>query len=346
MKTVFNFLFLIVALSVLPLCRAQQVTQPGVNLPAPTPPIIISRDANSRVWERTDYEREANGQIIPVKHQYTELASGLCYQQDGQWLDSLEQINILPDGSAAATNGQHQVYFPADIYKGVITMVTPEGLLLQSQPIGLSYDDGTNIVLIGELTNSVGQLISSNQVIYPNAFAGVEADLLYTYRKSGFEQDVVFRSQPPSPEEFGLNPANTRLQMLTEFFNAPTPVESSGLADPQYGLHDTTLAFGSTKMTHGRAFLTGTKSTHRALHSVSVDKTWATVDGRTLLIEGLSYQKINSDLKKLPPPSAASVTAASSILRKVSSKRPLAGWFKLRPTRCRWPRLTQFKSPG
>ena len=142
----------IASLSVPGFCQAQtaagnQTTQ----LPPPAPPAIVSRDANSRVWQSTEYEQRPDGQVVSKKHQYTELASGLCYQQNGQWLDSQEMINILPDGSAAATQGQHQAFFPANIYNGVITLITPDGLQLKSQPLGLSFDDGTNTVLIAEL---------------------------------------------------------------------------------------------------------------------------------------------------------------------------------------------------
>ena len=49
--------------------------------------------------------------------------------------------------------------------------------------------------MIAVLTNSLGYLLSSNQVIYPNAFVGVNADLRYTYTKAGCEQDIIIRSQ-------------------------------------------------------------------------------------------------------------------------------------------------------
>ena len=183
MKTFFNFC-IVGFLANATLCQAQttanvQTQQAGV--PSPTPYVIVSQDANSQVWERTTYEKSPSGQVIPHKYHYTELATGLSYQQNGQWVDSREQINILSDGSASATNGQHQAYFPSDIYNGTITLVTPDGQRLQSQPLGLFYDDGSNTVMIAELTNSVGQLISPNQAIYTNAFTGLDADLLYTY---------------------------------------------------------------------------------------------------------------------------------------------------------------------
>lgn len=88
---------------------------------------------------------------------------------------------MLSDGSAAATNGQHQAYFPGDIYTGEIVLVTPDGKHLRSRPLGLAYDDGTNSVLIAELTNSVGEILpSGNQVVYPDALTHLGADIRYT----------------------------------------------------------------------------------------------------------------------------------------------------------------------
>jgi hypothetical protein len=318
MKTILKFSFL-VFFSATTLCQGQQVT----TAPAPTPYTIISRDANSRVWERTTYDTLPSGKTVSYVHSYTELGTGLCYKQNGRWVDSQEQINIQPDGTASATNGQHQVYFPVDIGNNVIKLVTSDGLVLQSQPLGLSYDDGINTVLIAELTNSVGQLISSNQVIYTNAFVGLDADLLYTYRKSGLEQDVIFRKQPPTPEEFGLNPADTRLQMLTEFFNPPTPDETVGPVNPQDQLQDTTLGFGAMEMVQGRAFLVGADQNQAYLHNISVYKSWVNVDGRTLLIEQVPYQRISSDLTTLPASLSRTKSSARFALCKMSSKRLL-----------------------
>src|SRR5215469_11052746 len=171
MKNFLNLSCASLLLAVFTLCSAQTIsgTQATV-VPTPTAPTIVSRDANSRIWQSTSYELSPSGNVVPHLHQYTELATGLCYQQNGQWLDSQEQINILPDGTAAATSGQYQVFFPGNIYNGVIKLVAPDNVL-QGQPIALSYDDGTNTVLIAVLTNSVGELVNSNEVLYPNAFA-------------------------------------------------------------------------------------------------------------------------------------------------------------------------------
>lgn len=310
-------------LSILTLCQAQQTSQPTSDVPSPTPYAIVSRDGNSRVWESTSYSLSPSGQVVPQVHRYTELATGLCYQQNGQWVDSQQQINILPDGSAAATNGQHQAYFPANIYNGVITLITPDGLQLQSQPVGLSYDDGTNTVLIAELTNSVGELISSNQIVYPNAFTGIDADLLYTYKKGRFEQDVVFRGQPPTPEQLGLSSDSARLQMITEFFNPPVPKQIVSPANSKNGMQDTTLAFGTMRMIRGHAFLSGTTSPQSKPNQIDVYKTWEVVNGRALLIEELPYQTISSQLATLPQSASRAVNSRTTLLGKISSKRLL-----------------------
>ena len=300
-----------------------QTTQNSTGIPAPTPYSVVQRDANSRVWGWTEYQQAPDGEAIPKTHQYTELASGLCYQQDGQWMDSQEQITILPDGSAEATQGQHQAYFPADIYNGVIKLVTPDGLQLQSQPMALSYYDGTNTVIIAVLTNSVGELIASNQIIYPNAFEGVDADLLYSYKKSGFEQDVIFRSQPSGPGQFGLNPAYTRLQMLTEFLNPPTPVQSPAPGSFQDGLQDTTLTFGQMMMGHGRAFMAGASGLQNNRNEIPVCKSWVNSDGRTLLVEEVPYLTLYPELATLPSQPLSTMNSANPILHKVSSRRLL-----------------------
>ena len=136
---------------------------------------ITAQDANSRVWGRTDYEVDPSGALVPRKHSYTELASGLNHNVNGQWVESSEKIEILPNGTAAATDGQHQAYFPGDIYQGQIELVTPDGKHLKSRPLALTYFDGTKTVVIAELTNSIGVVSGNNQVIYPNAFRGFKA---------------------------------------------------------------------------------------------------------------------------------------------------------------------------
>ena len=285
---------------------------------------IIEAGADHRVWQRIDYETQPSGKAIPHIHKYTELATGLNHLVNAQWVASKEEIDILPDGnSAAATNGQHQAFFPGDIAEGVIELDTPDGLKLQSRPIALSYDDGSNTVLIAILTNSPGYLFSANQVIYPEAFTGIKADLLYTYTKAGFSQDIILREQPPDPVSLGLNLQTTRLQVLTEFFNPPQPTITPMTLPEQAGisLTDKNLNFGVMEMTRGRAFLLGSDA-HEG--GVWVSKSWMTLQGRRFLVEEVPVVALADELAQLPVPQTASTgPKVNPALHVVSTKRPL-----------------------
>ena len=290
-----------------------------------TPYAVVSKGANQQVWQKTTYETTPDGQQVPHIHKYTELATGLNFWDSNtkQWVDSKEEIDILPNGTAAAIQGQHQVYFPGDIYEGVIELVTPDGVHLQSRLLGLSYDDGTHTVLIAELTNSVGYLVGSNQVIYPDAFTDFKADLRYTYTKAGFSQDIIIREQPLTPESYGLNPATARLQVLTEFFNPPQPAVTTMLLPKQAGitLTDDNLDFGVMKMMPGQAFLLGSDA-HAG--GALVSKSWVKLEGRQFLVEEVPVEALADELAQLPVPQTASTKPnVNSTLHVVSAKRLL-----------------------
>jgi hypothetical protein len=287
-----------------------------------SPYSVVQRDANSRVWQSTNYDKLPSGELVPQVHSYTELGTGLNYQKNGAWKESREQIEPLRTGGAAALQGQHQVYFPYDIYQGVIETVTPDGLHLRSRPLGISYFDGTNSVLIAELTNSVGQILpSGNQVIYTNAFTDFAADLLVTYRKGGLECDLILREQPPEPKQFGLNPDTSRLEMLTEFLNSPEPVLKAAKVNPHSKLEDSTIEFGSMQMIEGKAFILGDRSESQP--DVPVAKTWAHLEGRTFLIEEVSLPDVKPQLQQLPVSANKNSTPPGKGKRMASASRQL-----------------------
>lgn len=296
---------------------------PLTSAPTATPYQIVQRGANSQVWQRTNYEYGPSGEVLSHTHRITELATGLNFtnSQSGKWQPSKEEIDILPAGGAEAINGQHQAYFPADIYQGVIELVTPDGVHLKSRPLGLSYFDGTNSVLIAELTNSVGELVGSNQIIYPNAFPEIGADLRYRYTKAGLEQDVIIRTQPPSPQLFGIDARSSRLEVLTEFFNGVAPTQTITRSGSNT-LSDSDFVFGAMRMGHGKAFSIGTGT--NSPRQIPVSKSWLNLNGRTFLVEELFYQSISAQLSTLPSATgAATVSSSDPALRRVSRARLL-----------------------
>jgi hypothetical protein len=321
------------------LLTAQQISPSQArsrNGPSPTIYAIVNRDANSRVWQHTTYSKNQNGQIVTNSHSYTELASGLNHLVNGQWVESKDEIDLLPNGGAAATNGQHQAYFPADIYNGQIELITPDGQQLQSQPVGLNYFDGTNFVILGLLTNSVGELVNSNQIMYPDAFTGIKADLRYTYTKAGFEQDIILKEQPLTPESFGLNPDSSRLEVLTEFFDSPQPdVKARSVSTIAGNTEDDSLSFGTMRMKRGKAFLLGTNSP-----SLGVNKQWLSQDGRQFLVEAVPVNSVVPELLQLPVTQASPLSSkSSSLLNVVSAKRLLPAQHLVNANPIKQPKL-------
>jgi hypothetical protein len=275
---------------------------------------VVERGADYSVLQSTTHVNGTN-QV----HRYVEVATGLNFKNSyGQWTESREEIDILPRGGAAATQGRHKVYFPADIFNGALEVVTPDGWHLKSRPLGVSYDDATNTVLIATLKHSSGVLTSSNTVTYPDAFTGIQADLVCTYRRGGFECDLVFREQPVAPDASGLNAANSRVQLITEFFNTPDPAQIRAQTNHQFGLRDATLKFGAMTMGRGKAFAVGSQ-TARKRSQASVYKSWLHLQGRTFLIEEVPLVDMAADLNALPL--GASIQKPSGLPKFASQSR-------------------------
>ena len=257
---------------------------------------LAASGANFRLWQNvTPFYTNRAGQIVGITNSVTELATGLNHLVGGQWVPSSENIQITPNGGAA-TNGQHEVYFAADINSiNAVQITTPDGLRLNTHIMGLSYFDAStsNNVLFAELTNSTGQLVTSNQVVYSNAFTDCDADVRYTYKRSGVEQDIIVEQQLPTPDQYGLNPSTTWLQVWTEFINPPAPTVT-----PIANGADVRLDFGMMHMEWGRAFVMGNES-----NSIPVNKQWRTVQGRTFLIEQVPFANVATQLQDLPPAS-------------------------------------------
>jgi len=251
---------------------------------------VTDRGANFNTWRATH------------RAPYTELAAGLNYWNGSRYLPSSETVEPLPSGGAGALQGQHQIYFPYDIGGGRITMITPKGLQVVSQPLCISYSDGTNLAVISELTNAPGEILYSNQVYYPGAFTQIAADVLCTYHRASFESDIVFRECPPSPAGYGIDPDFAWLQIWTEFFSTNDPEVSYDAGGTQSGDGDPLLEFGGMQMTHGRAYLLGATNgaTMDQAAGFAVRKTWVNLGNRRFLVEEVPYINVLDALSTLP----------------------------------------------
>src|ERR1041384_7256656 len=276
--------------------------------------VVIEKGPNHRLWETPRSFTNDLGEEISITNQFRELATGMHYWDGTNWIESQEQIEVFP-GGAAALKGQHKVIFSPNCNStGAIDLLTSDGSRLQSHVLGISYfDPGTgNSALIADLQDSTGQLVSQNQVVWSNAFNGLNADIRASWMRSGFEQDIILHESPYPPSSYGLNDSVSYLQILTEFDEAPVPantVETSG-----YSI-DEPLGFGNMQMVRGKAFLQSNTG-----QSFDFKKRWQIIQGRKFLIESVPYQAIVATLDTLPRMAA---TTPQQLLAKRSSNRVL-----------------------
>jgi hypothetical protein len=300
---------------------------PAIPISAPPAYRVMDAGANHRLWQQiVQVADPKGGTLLQTNAAYVELASGLNYWDatSQQWLASKEEIDAYA-GGAIAQYGQHKVFFANNLNTaGAVDLQTSDGKRLQSHILGLGYLDTASgkSVLIAEVKDCQGQIMNGNQVIYADAFEGANAGVRYTYRRGSFEQDVILEESPPPPQVFGLNPASTVLQVLTEFDSAPTPdivIATNQISSETSGqLPDEFLDFGAMKIIPGKAFILGQNSTD----GIRVAKQWLHSEGRTILIEAVRLPAIAEQLKQLPVARQADARPSkNSALYAVSTKQ-------------------------
>jgi len=280
---------------------------------------VVDRDANQSVWNYITQYTNVDGKVLLFTNRFVEIATGLHYYEDGQWKDTDVTIEAQ-SGQAVANKGPHKAVFADNLLNG-IQVTTPDGVSLRSQPMGISYSDGENQVLIAELQSCEGVVIPPNQVLYKNAFTDFDADILYTYTKAGVEQDLIIRQQPPDIPE-GLKPDLTRIQLLTEFFNTPDPTITDQAFDVEQGvkLTDEVLQFGSMQMGNGQAFSIGDDN-QKGASEIGVAKQYLKLEGRNFLFEEVPVSNIKDDLEQLPKDGHASTVKAKEKKRYIASNK-------------------------
>ncbi len=291
-------------------------------LASPQGSAVVERGPFHRVWQNMVLStNRVNGSIVTSTNTYTEVGDGLCYQENGQWLDSQDLIEITPDG-AAALHGPTKAHFNANLNTaGAVTMITASGEIFKSHPSALYYEDTATgkIVLIASVKDSKGVLAPPNEVAYNDAFDGLRIDVTYVYAKNGLEQNVVFLQAPAPPDTgYGMNPATTRIHLVTAFDQVPvpkrqTPITLKAATNPKSSdLVDNLLLFNDLWFPVGAAFgyehskpvLAGQPKLVRVPESsdpdnVLIAKTLTQVNNQNVLIETVDYNDLLPKFKNL-----------------------------------------------
>lgn len=263
---------------------------------------VLERGAHHNKVELVSTRLDESGNTLTETNSYIQLETGLNFRNaQGEWEESKAEFEIIP-GAVTAWKGQHKVSLAPNLNTaGAVQMRLPDGRLMPSHVFGLAYFDTKTgqSVLIAEVKDSEGVLVSPNELVYADAFSHVGADVRYTYTRAGFEQDIILREKPPGPEAYGLNPATTRLEVWTEFDQPPEPQRmqrrSNALATEEPD--DEELDFGSAKIGSGRTFRLGQENESLSL----VVKQWV-VDptSRRFLVEAVDVSAVGASLEELP----------------------------------------------
>src|SRR5437016_2873997 len=247
---------------------------------------VIEVGAHQRIWNTGDGH---SGRSV------VEIGSGMNYWDGQQWVPSDPSFEVTAD-AFVAERLQHKVHLKANLNKvGAVTVTTCDGITLRSTPVGIGLYDAASgrSAVIAAITDCAGVLVSSNKVVYENAFSGVCADVIYRIDRGSFEQDVLITGRL-DPSDYGFPTNTTRLQIFTEFYQTPQPdriqrpirVEQGRAIRDRTDLEDEVLGFGEFVLCTGRSSLAATSSTTRDAAAV-VAKEFTTIRGRTFLIESV-----------------------------------------------------------
>ncbi len=307
---------------------------------------VVQRSANSRTWERTEYERAPDGQAVPRVHRVIELGSGICWQlPTGEWTDSGQAFELTPEGYAVASHSSTQLRIAPNLntQDGVLYVQGADGRIFRSVPIGLNlYSPLTGqSVQVDSVKDCEGYQTADNEITFLDAFQGLKANVRFRNELGQYHQEILLTEKltPRQLLRLGFPVAaldSLRLEIWTEFLQAPDPsvqvtvlksqsdpVLRAAMVDPD--TTDASIDFGAAKLGRGIAFAEG-----QPAQAVTVFKQWLVEPetGRRFLVEASEYQALLPLLAALPESTIADAAKPSSekLLASVAALPSLNGY--------------------
>jgi hypothetical protein len=273
--------------------------------------LVAKRAQDFAVYERVIAHTNSAGKVSFQTNQFTLLENGLHYLDNGEWKLSQDLIEVHPDG-AVAQRSPHKAIFSHDLNaEAVFDVLTAEGQRLRGGVRSIQLTDlatGNSFVLATVKAAAPGELLPPNQLVYRDAFEGLMADVLMVWKHNHWSQNVLLRERPQLPA--AMDPATTRLEVVTELIEAPAPVVSERVLKAE-GKPDVvdhvTIRFGQLLAVQGKAFPVADEQAlnlgalSRSEAGVAVVKQYfALEEGRKFIIESVGWQEIEPFLQELP----------------------------------------------
>ncbi len=336
-----------------PIPEIQQVGAPGQGVYS-----ITQAGPHQRRWARVTRITRPDGVSQAVTNSYVEIASGMNAWSPAQqrWIEASGQIEIRPGGpgqaaAAVARKAQHQVIFsPRLLQDPTVDFLLPDGKRrLQSRVAGIAYTDSNSgqSVWLAEARDTGAELVGGNQILYPAAFDGLDADIRYTMTICSFAQDILLSEQLPFPAELrqaGFTPESTRVEIWTSFVTDTPPDRHPILSDGKVVEGDEQLDFGPNSMAFGpsQAFKLDDSAAPQPdplllnQHGLRMAMEWAVINGEQFLIESMPFleaQRLTQDLPKAQARAVSTKGLNPPLLAKGGKVRskPVPLWAQSRP---------------
>lgn len=256
-----------------------------------------------RVVREVRQVQRPDGTFAVRTNSYVQLETGLNRLEGDRWVPADGGLEIVGT-SIVSRRAAHSAIWDASVLAGFDVQL-PDGARMQGRCLGLAFYDAASgkSVLIAELKESVAELQPGNIVLYRDAFDGnVTADLVFLNEKDRVEQIVLIHAMGDTPKDYGLDETSCRLEVMSEFTQAPVPRKSPRFLRQELDLRkralmvepdivDEGLDFGAMHMPEGLAFaLAGDAWRMDASSAIPVAKRWqVTDDRRIVLFEAVEY---------------------------------------------------------
>ena len=156
-----------------------------------------------------------------VLSRYTELGGGLHYKADsGTWRASVVEAEATPGGGLRFDKLPVKYDFAPSAHQRTVLTERHAGGTARSAVAGMSYYDAKSgqSVVFAWAKNAKAQAIPGG-VVYPDAFKGVDGDVIFKLHIYGIEQDIAIYGDLPRPSDLGLDNDSSVLCVLTELLD-------------------------------------------------------------------------------------------------------------------------------
>ena len=249
------------------------------------------------------------------------------------------RIRITPEG-AVAEGGAFSLLIDGNLnHENAITIFPPgadpaanPGAAIQLHATAIAaYDVSSGKRLwLGQVQDTMGVVLDDAldgepcRILWTNAMAGLKCDICLIYNKNSIIQDIYIREPIQLPEDAGLNPAATRLEIWSEWYAGPEPRPTSRTislaaqvdgrdatpAPPEKLAADSRLDWSAMSMVAGKAFRVNSSPAGKERENWPVAKQWVkTTDNRSFIVESVDFEPLASALAgiktaSIPTPNA------------------------------------------